>query len=649
VVDGILALRNVSPLLRTRIRDYYQRFMAGVNLESKEEEFLGKLSQPLATDSTVLMTRHIFKMCHHLQAIDEAFIAQHDIQLEHVQFAEGEDVITEGEDTNDVYILASGAVTVHEWNGDVVTTLRSGAIFGEMAAILGTNTRQATVRSAMVTEVYVIPAELLYLMMRTFPAIEADMVSIVKARHLHLTTSILLPLLPDAELENIFNLADSAVSNRLSHHQLFAVLRMMNRTVNEQQFGRFLEIVDPETTGFVTFRDFMKVFGLAEIMFDAWWEPDSVDKSADRFNFRSALAQVDESVGVESGYNFEPKPYSAVSAALAAHSSALAAHSAELAAHSADPHAHNAAIVSLAAPRRGSIIERRQSMAEQGALPLNEATVDAAVPTIAKSRRDLVEERVSAARARTPHEPSPRDSRPNRAARPQAGTPAPGGLSRSRAAEVEEDAFMADADRCQQQWQQEVSRQLQPSRFARARSQMSRAARKLLGSAATSERQSAHRLTHSDDGEFDSDFRPSLLQSENTDSDPLGDGLVRRAAARAGQAPPTPNLPAAHTPASHAPGALPGRIGDSLDSSVLTSKFRDILESGSKLDKTQRRLRNTTEDASKYESARQIFSEMQKFRQTDIVKKVAFIIQCQQELDAITPELVSQVCGFSAD
>ena len=46
-----------------------------------------------------------------------------------------------------MFLLDNGRVSVYEWNGNFVTTLTEGTIFGEMALLMGDFTRHATVRS----------------------------------------------------------------------------------------------------------------------------------------------------------------------------------------------------------------------------------------------------------------------------------------------------------------------------------------------------------------------------------------------------------------------------------------------------------------------------------------------------------------------
>jgi CRP-like cAMP-binding protein len=45
-----------------------------------------------------------------------------------------------------MFLLDNGRVSVYEWNGNFVTTLTAGTIFGEMALLMGDFTRHATVR-----------------------------------------------------------------------------------------------------------------------------------------------------------------------------------------------------------------------------------------------------------------------------------------------------------------------------------------------------------------------------------------------------------------------------------------------------------------------------------------------------------------------
>jgi hypothetical protein len=85
---------------------------------------------------------------------------------------------------------------------------------------------------------------------------------------------------------------------------------------------------------------------------------------------------------------------------------------------------------------------------------------------------------------------------------------------------------------------------------------------------------------------------------------------------------------------------------DAVKPGEIAEKFRSALDIGTVVGKDGQRKLET--DAHQYKEAREIMREMQKMRMNTVLKKIASMIHWQQELDAITPELIAQVvlCWF---
>jgi CRP-like cAMP-binding protein len=77
-------------------------------------------------------------------------------QLEH--FVAGEDIVVEGTLGDSLYLILSGAATVHTGGHDTrpLATLKPGEFFGEMS-LVEPAVRSATVRATEVTEVFRVP------------------------------------------------------------------------------------------------------------------------------------------------------------------------------------------------------------------------------------------------------------------------------------------------------------------------------------------------------------------------------------------------------------------------------------------------------------------------------------------------------------
>ena len=68
-----------------------------------------------------------------------------------VTFQPGEELISEGARDDHLYVLMSGSVAVKKGDSEVARTSAPGAIFGEMAALLGTNASASVVALETVT------------------------------------------------------------------------------------------------------------------------------------------------------------------------------------------------------------------------------------------------------------------------------------------------------------------------------------------------------------------------------------------------------------------------------------------------------------------------------------------------------------------
>ena len=71
----------------------------------------------------------------------------HSAHLEEVEFAPGEQVITEGGSSGELWVLVSGALTVRKGDEVVNSITRPGALVGEISLLLGT-AHGATVEAA---------------------------------------------------------------------------------------------------------------------------------------------------------------------------------------------------------------------------------------------------------------------------------------------------------------------------------------------------------------------------------------------------------------------------------------------------------------------------------------------------------------------
>lgn len=86
-------------------------------------------------------------------------------------YAPGQVIMAEGDNTDDIMILVEGRAQVKTREGDLIDNLRQGAVLGEMAFLDG-NGRAASVSAFGETKVVVIPSAGLRALMSERPSLE---------------------------------------------------------------------------------------------------------------------------------------------------------------------------------------------------------------------------------------------------------------------------------------------------------------------------------------------------------------------------------------------------------------------------------------------------------------------------------------------
>jgi PAS domain S-box-containing protein len=104
-----------------------------------------------------------------------------------LSFQRGDTLFSEGEESQDLYILVSGELEILKGNKRVATISERGSSFGEMSFLLG-DTRTATVKATKKGKAIRIPAEEGERIFKTFPALAVEIPRIL-AQRLQETTS----------------------------------------------------------------------------------------------------------------------------------------------------------------------------------------------------------------------------------------------------------------------------------------------------------------------------------------------------------------------------------------------------------------------------------------------------------------------------
>ena len=121
-----------------------------------------------------------------------------------ISFKDGDFIVVEGDDSQDLFILASGKLDVLKGSKKIYEITERGTIFGEMSFLLG-DKRSATVRAKSEGQAFRIPKEEITTFLQSFPQVAGEIAKIL-AKRLGETTQVLHGLketcdqLPDAVL-----------------------------------------------------------------------------------------------------------------------------------------------------------------------------------------------------------------------------------------------------------------------------------------------------------------------------------------------------------------------------------------------------------------------------------------------------------------
>ena len=139
--------------------------------------------------------------------VEQNFFHKHGIVLQKCHLAAGEMVMRYGDEGDSVHLIYSGRVKVVDQHGNGITRLAAGSFVGEGGYLSGSRLRNATVEADQPSVVYVVEREVLELMIAEYPVLEDELLSVHKARRLHLKLGITQPLESKDNLESLFVLA----------------------------------------------------------------------------------------------------------------------------------------------------------------------------------------------------------------------------------------------------------------------------------------------------------------------------------------------------------------------------------------------------------------------------------------------------------
>jgi hypothetical protein len=128
-----------------------------------------------------VVTEDVLKQSPLFRDGDTVFLEQVIMALKPRQAAAGETLITKGEIGRELYLIEQGEVVVLDGNGQVIDMLTDGDVFGEVGVLMSTP-RNATVKAATPTDLYVLEKSDFNRILRENPKFAATIQQVAKDR-----------------------------------------------------------------------------------------------------------------------------------------------------------------------------------------------------------------------------------------------------------------------------------------------------------------------------------------------------------------------------------------------------------------------------------------------------------------------------------
>jgi len=180
--------RQVPKRIRRRVQLYYEYLLSKDGIDDRQ--VLDALPEHLRFDLSLYLNRDLIRKVPFFYDSEVGFIKRLAVHLRPQLYSPGDFIINSGEVGDSMYFISKGQVDVIGENGQVLSVLKSGSFFGEIA-ILFKCTRTASVRAVKYTHVYILKKEYLDATLKEYPQYipKIQAIASMRLKELHIEAS----------------------------------------------------------------------------------------------------------------------------------------------------------------------------------------------------------------------------------------------------------------------------------------------------------------------------------------------------------------------------------------------------------------------------------------------------------------------------
>jgi hypothetical protein len=180
-INAFVRHHGIPEEIQERIKSYEQ-YLWESRLGYDETEIIRHLPQSLKCDVSLHMHRKIIEKVPLFKGANEKILRELVLELRPYVIAPGDYIFHKGDEGAEMYFISRGAVQVVSGDGEVIfATLAEGSFFGEVALLLK-QPRNASVRAADYTDLYVLPRTSFERVTSRYPDFHEKIVEQAKAR-----------------------------------------------------------------------------------------------------------------------------------------------------------------------------------------------------------------------------------------------------------------------------------------------------------------------------------------------------------------------------------------------------------------------------------------------------------------------------------
>ena len=179
-LNAFVQYREIPGDLQKRIRDYYA-YIWKKRLGFDETTFLTALPQGLRTEVEMHLKLEILDKIPLFEGLDSIFIEEVALNLKPDVYTPGEFIFKAGQKGDKMYFVIRGNLLVLNKNGSVISTLKDGDFFGEIA-LFTNQVRSADVQAVTYCDLYILEKEVFEYLLERFPDIGAHIREVAMQR-----------------------------------------------------------------------------------------------------------------------------------------------------------------------------------------------------------------------------------------------------------------------------------------------------------------------------------------------------------------------------------------------------------------------------------------------------------------------------------